>query len=106
MEISMLPAFVASEDDARHLSSGGFVQRRGRDRDLLASNAQFPPQGSGPPHFDPPYYCYCSLSMAGIDPRLAFGSVASRTVGAPVPTMFQIPNFYDMGNPQDSQPWW
>ena len=35
--------------------------------------------------------------MAGIRPGLAFGS-ASRTVGAPGSAMFQIPNFYDMGD--------
>jgi hypothetical protein len=46
----MLPAFVAAEDDTRHLARGQFMDRSIHDRDLLASNAQFPAQVSGPPH--------------------------------------------------------
>ena len=46
----MLAAFVASEDDARHVGGGRFMYRSAHDRDVLASNAQFPPQVRGPSH--------------------------------------------------------
>jgi hypothetical protein len=46
----MLPAFVASEDDARHVSRGRFMHRSVHSRDLLAPHAQFPSQVSSPAH--------------------------------------------------------
>jgi hypothetical protein len=50
IEISVPVVLAVSEDDAGRVSCGQFVQRSGRSRDLLASNAKFPSQCAGPHH--------------------------------------------------------
>jgi len=94
IEISVLVVFGASEDDAGRLSSGQFVQRSGGDRDLLAANAEFAPQGFGSWHLIllkslPAHAEHLS------QPRLQNG--LCRALTSPVQPGFKILNFNECG---------
>jgi hypothetical protein len=89
----MLPAFVAAEDDTGHLARGQFMDRSIHDRDLLASNAQFPAQVSGPPHWILLLFAHAQhLTQA------RFQHYVCRAFAASVQPVFKILNFDDMRN--------
>lgn len=43
IKIPMQAVFAAPENDARRLAYGQLVRRAGRERDVLAADAEFPP---------------------------------------------------------------
>jgi len=90
----MLPAFIASKDDAGHFSCGQFVYRSIRARDLLVSGAQFPPQGRCPPHLTSLLLFVHAKHLP--QPRLQ--RCICRTLAASVEPVFKILNLHNMRN--------
>ena len=85
-----LVVFAASEDDAGLLVGCQLVERSGRSRDLLASNAVFPPQGLFYWHWilleSLPAPCRASVATAPSEPSLPGSYI-------PFSASFQNPQF-------------